>query len=222
MTKVEYAQYLGNILEEEIKTEDEFLGDQFHSLFQCFMPSGKNVEKVFIPIPNGEQFLQRLLPVYEVTQEETGKKIAEGVSPAYFCPVASGSEEEIIAEGNLYIQNLIEFAEFFKENALLKSLTSIKKVKLNSDKTVEKNDDLNLHLYDSLGHWNAENTDEKQLIEILNEAYYSINCDYFLSYYLQYPKYRNKPKTDFLKPYFNLWKLGYSCCFVNYELIISK
>ncbi|OAM31483.1 hypothetical protein A7P95_00165 [Eikenella longinqua] len=38
---------------------------------------------------------------------------------------------------------------------------------------------------------------------------YSVNCDYYLAAYLQYPLFRNKPKSDFLRPYFDLWQQGY-------------
>ena len=43
---------------------------------------------------------------------------------------------------------------------------------------------------------------------VLGEAYYSINCVYLLSVYLQYPNYAQKPQEDFLKPYFELYLAG--------------
>ena len=53
------------------------------------------------------------------------------------------------------------------------------------------------------------NTDYNSPEQVLDEAYYSINCDYYLSAYLQYPLYRTKPDSDFLRPYFDLWRQGY-------------
>ncbi|PAM93318.1 hypothetical protein B4N84_18720 [Flavobacterium sp. IR1] len=53
-----------------------------------------------------------------------------------------------------------------------------------------------------------ENSDESELIAVLDEAYYSISCDYFIAAYFQYPRYKNKPEIDFLEPYFRLWKQG--------------
>ena len=35
--------------------------------------------------------------------------------------------------------------------------------------------------------WQTSNTDYNSPEQVLDEAYYSINCDYYLSAYLQYP-----------------------------------
>ena len=57
--------------------------------------------------------------------------------------------------------------------------------------------------------WQTSNTDYNSPEQVLFEAYYSVSCDYYLSAYLQYPLYRTKPDSDFLRPYFDLWKQGY-------------
>ncbi|ATA90586.1 sodium:solute symporter [Capnocytophaga stomatis] len=65
-----------------------------------------------------------------------------------------------------------------------------------------------------------DNTDYESLISILREAYYSINCDYFLAAYLQYPNYNDKPNGDFLKPYFELWQRGFRFVINDNKLIL--
>ncbi|TDG36657.1 sodium:solute symporter [Pedobacter changchengzhani] len=67
-----------------------------------------------------------------------------------------------------------------------------------------------------------ENENEEKLNSVLSEAYYSINCDYYLSYYLQYPSFVDKPEQDFLKSYFEIWKNGHYCKFDKSRLIIYK
>ena len=62
---------------------------------------------------------------------------------------------------------------------------------------------------EAFGEWRISNTDYNSPEQVLDEAYYSINCDYYLSAYLQYPLYRTKPDSDFLRPYFDLWRQGY-------------
>jgi hypothetical protein len=222
MSKLEYCQYLAEVLDEDIEFDEDSLADNFYALFQTFMPKGENVEKVFAVVPSGELFLERLMPIYEVTSSETIIKMKEGVFPGYFCPIPTGSEGELLSEGNLHLKNLIEFARYFQADELLSLLQNIKGVRLREQSRADSKDLLNQYLYDFLTDWSIENSDKTELLEVLNEAYYSVNCDYYLSFYLQYPRYKNKPETDFLKPYFNIWKMGYYCGFENQELIISK
>ncbi|WP_239661723.1 hypothetical protein [Neisseria elongata] len=49
------------------------------------------------------------------------------------------------------------------------------------------------------GEWQTSNTDYNSPEQVLDEAYYSVSCDY----------YRTKPDSDFLRPYFDLWRQGY-------------
>ncbi|MNI58809.1 hypothetical protein D3C73_1139370 [compost metagenome] len=57
-------------------------------------------------------------------------------------------------------------------------------------------------------------------IEILDEAYYSIACDYWISYYLQWHRYGLK--GDPFAPYFELYRLGYSAVFAENKLYIGS
>ena len=53
MNQKEYAKYLGDLIGEEVDVETDCLDDQFFAYFQCFMPFGKDAEKIFEPITNG-------------------------------------------------------------------------------------------------------------------------------------------------------------------------
>jgi apolipoprotein C-I len=64
-------------------------------------------------------------------------------------------------------------------------------------------------LGEAFTEWRISNTDYESPEQILDEAYYSVNCDYYLAAYLQYPLFRSKPDNDFLRPYFDLWQQGY-------------
>lgn len=59
------------------------------------------------------------------------------------------------------------------------------------------------------------------LLGVLDEAYYSISCSYYLSVYLQYPRLKRKPETDFLQPYFELWQRGYDFIIEEEKLILA-
>jgi hypothetical protein len=65
-----------------------------------------------------------------------------------------------------------------------------------------------------------EHKDYNAPIEILDEAYYSIACDYWISYYLQWNRYGLK--GDPFAPYFELYKLGYNAVFAGKKLCIGR
>lgn len=59
-------------------------------------------------------------------------------------------------------------------------------------------------VYEAITEWMIDTQGLDAKLSVLGEAYYSVNCDYLLSAYLQYPNYAQKPQEDFLKPYFEL------------------
>lgn len=75
-------------------------------------------------------------------------------------------------------------------------------------------------LYETIFDVVSEHKNYDEPIEVLNEAYYSIACDYWLSYYLQWHRY--KLKGDPFAPYFELFALGYSAVFSDNKLYIGS
>lgn len=57
--------------------------------------------------------------------------------------------------------------------------------------------------------WRLDNLEHEPLLQVLDEAYYSVSCGYWLAAYLQYPAFKHTPAGDFLQPYFELWQCGY-------------
>lgn len=222
MNKKEYAQYLGNLIDDhEIDVENDDLSDQFYAYFQCFMPNGKDIEKIFSPLNKGDLLLERIRPIYKITEAQTLKQLDAGVIPGYFCPTPSQNKENLLDYAQEYIDDLKIFAQFIKDQTLTTLLNQVKSIiVVNQKQQLETEDTLNLHLYETISMWGLDNSDESGLIEILSEAYYSISCDYSLSYYLQYPVLKNKPTIDFLKAYYKIWKLGYHSKFSSKELLL--
>ena len=221
MTKKEYAEYLSKLIPEiEVDLESSDLSKEFYAYFQCFMPEGKNVEKIFEPLENGKSLLERILPIYKTTKDKSLQQFKDGSSPGYFCPNPIQNNEYLKELGKRHIENLKSFSTFFKESELEKMLNNVTEVIVSNEKIELKDEYLNSYLYDCISDWGIENEEEDKLFGILNEAYYSINCDYYLSYYLQYPSFTNKPIQDFLKSYFEIWKAGYYCKLEKEKLII--
>ncbi|GIM48615.1 hypothetical protein [Capnocytophaga stomatis] len=220
MTQKEYAQYLAELIGEEMDTDCDELEELFYGYFQSFMPDGKNVEKVFEPIENGQLLYQRIKPIFETTKEETTRAFEQNIAPGYFVPNKKGTEEELKAIGKELLAGLLEFASFVEEETLQNYLSEITEIEISDNKEQNFDDEKHVHLWETLLDWTIDNTDYESLISILREAYYSINCDYFLAAYLQYPNYNDKPNGDFLKPYFELWQRGFRFVINDNKLIL--
>lgn len=220
MTQKEYAMYLGNLIDEEIDTEADYLDDQFYAYFQCFMPYGENVDKVFEPITDGQLFYERIKSIFTTTEKEVLEIFEENAFPGYFVPSKKDNKDLLKEIGKQFLENLIVFAEFIKDEELITDLKEMNEIEISNTDEQDFDNEKHLNLYETFSDWRIENSDERDLIEVLDEAYYSVSCDYFLSAYFQYPRYKNKPEIDFLKPYFELWKQGYSFVLNNKTLIL--
>lgn len=102
----------------------------------------------------------------------------------------------------------------------MKDLKEINEIEISKTDKQDFDNEKHLKLYDVFSDWTIENSDENDLLALLDDAYYSISCDYFLSAYFQYPRYKNKPEIDFLKPYFELWTQGKRFVLNNNKLIL--
>ena len=224
MTQKDYFKFLVKLAElDHIETESEDYSDNLFGLFQCFMPNGKNIDQVFEPIPNGKLYADRIRQIYTITESEVTKKFEDGIAPAYFIPPkANCTETELIKIGNEIIEKFKLFASHIENTEVVDILNSIKNVKIVDTDIRDIDSHNHLLIEEAISDWTYDNTDEEDLIEILSEAYYSIACNYWLSYYFQYPRYADKPEFDFLEPYFNLWKAGYYCRFDSSDLLISN
>ncbi|UIR56788.1 hypothetical protein LZQ00_02980 [Sphingobacterium sp. SRCM116780] len=223
MDKKQYAEHLAQLVPGiEIDIEKRDLSDEFYAYFQCFMPDGKDIEKVFVSLEKGQELLERIIPIYEATQQKTLQQFKEGISPGYFCPDSTGNKELLEHLGKAHIESIKIFSQFLEDKELEQMLENVHEIVIYEEERELKNDYLNSYLYDTISDWSIENEDGDGLISILNEAYYSINCDYYLSYYLRFPTFKNKPEHDFLKSYFEIWKAGYYCKFDKTKLIIYK
>ncbi|WP_343306736.1 hypothetical protein AAHN97_06450 [Chitinophaga niabensis] len=220
MTQKEYAAYLGNLIGEEIDTERKFLEEQFYGYFQCFMPYGKDAEKIFEPISNGQLFYERVKPIFKTTEKEALAIFEQNASPGYFVPGKKEDTKLVKEIGERILKNLIAFAEFIEDGNLIKGLKEITEIEISNTDQQDFNNDKHLSLYEAFSDWRIENSDKSELVSVLDEAYYSISCDYFLSAYFQYPRYKNKPEIDFLKPYFELWEQGRRFVLSNSKLIL--
>ncbi|KAA8787579.1 tetratricopeptide (TPR) repeat protein [Paenibacillus sp. 4624] len=240
MDQQEYGRYLLAMGGEEFEPEEEEQVSEEHlyGFFQWFMPVGAGVERVFEPIPSGDRFLDRIRPIYEMLNPEdfTGEYV-----PGYFNGGQGTASEEMLRRlGEDLIKGLKslfsivpeddEAAEIAKE--ALQDLACVKEVvvlpqgelgKLEQRAIQGTNEEDSDAVYEALGDLLRSRSDYDEAIEILSEAYYSIACDYWVAYYLQWPRYKGLQEAEnCLYPYFELYRYGYNLHWTKTTLFIGK
>lgn len=226
MEKLEYFNYLRTIPALNFIGEadhPEHLEDNLYGIFQCFMPDGTGVEAVFSPLPDGDLLRERILPVYKLVEQKVRECLKQGIVPGYFVPeTIVCSDEELMQLGDQFINNIKTLSEYNNDNEFTELMAGITNVEIvKSREELDKSiDDTQDYIYDALSDYISDYIDSNDLLSILSEAYYSIACDYWLSYYLQYPAIKTDLNCDIFKPYFELWARGYYCSFKTDALLI--
>ena len=225
MTNFEYASRINEAagLDLSLDCKEIDLQDKLYGLFQCFMPDGVGVEAVFTPLQNGEALQTRIMPIYAVTAQQTREAFDQGVAPGYFCPPQDTKfdEEALKSLALAYVRNLKIFAEFIDDDELLKMLNEIKSARVQESFDLAHHEDgLANAVYEAITEWMIDAPKLDAKLWVLGEAYYSINCDYLLPVYLQYPNYAQRPQEDFLKPYFELYLAGRQITFERGEVVV--
>lgn len=221
----QYARYLLTLIEEEPDEDEEINEDGLFGYFQSFMPSGGGVERVFEPLSYGGELLKRIQPIYEMLDPADFE--GEGV-PGYFNGgQADAGTEQLTALGRQLTADLSRlFAECMEpeegEEAaeLLNGVTEYNV--LAPGKIEEWLEDREEIVWETLFDLIQEHSDDSEPIAILGEAYYSIACDYWVSYYLQWPRYWGLQQHDPLKAYFELYRLGYLVSYNGTKMLIGR
>lgn len=240
MDQQEYGRYLLAMGGEEMEPDqdDEVEADHLYGFFQWFMPTGAGVERVFEPLPDGQRFLDRIRPIYEMLnpQDFAGEYV-----PGYFNGGhEDASEETVRGLGEELINGLKalfslvseddEMADGAKE--ALQALEGLKEVavlppgeigKLEQELVQGTDEEAGEVVYEVLGELISSRSDYDETIEILNEAYYSIACDDWVAYYLQWPRYDGLQEAEnSLRPYFDLYRHGYNIHWTQTKLMIGR
>nr|WP_315082864.1 hypothetical protein [uncultured Campylobacter sp.] len=187
------------------------------------MPDGAGIDAVFAALQNGTELQARIMPIYAVAAQQTREAFDQGVVPGYFCPPQDPkfNDEALKSLALAYVRNLKIFAEFLGKSELLKMLEQIKSARVQEGFDFAHNkDELARTVYEAITEWMIDTPKLEARPWVLGEAYYSINCDYLLSAYLQYPNYAQRPQEDFLEPYFELYLAGRQIAFEHGEVVI--
>lgn len=224
MDKGTYAKYLLQLIDEEPDPyESEIDEALFYGYFQMYMPAGNGVKATFEPVEDGDAYLQRLLQIYVMLDPEDfrGNEV-----PGYFnSKVRDQPNEKLIDYGKQFIQSLKELINECSEKSdttdAAAYLSGIEEVRIVSHGSINDiREQYDAEIYETIFDIISNHKDYDEPIEVLDEAYYSIACDYWISYYLQWHRYGLK--GDPFAPYFELYRLGYSPIFAKNKLYIGS
>ena len=187
-------------------------------LFQQFRPSGDGIERLFADVPDGSQYVSRLREVFRSTNDPAG------ANDLYFvvrspCP---STDEELGEIGSAFLRELLALAEIIQNEELRRYLLRIERVEVVSKSHLNWNNDDNLLVMEVIHDWLGTIGEYEDRIMRMHEAYYSIACDFFLMYYLQWPYFANRCSRDIFRSYFELWQRDADASFEGQCLQIGR
>jgi hypothetical protein len=216
MTKLERLAYwkkvCGDIGPETWVNEE----DDLFAFFQRFRPYGRDVAKVFDGVYRGEEILVRLLRFYHHT--------TESADDAYFVvrnPVVA-TAAQLLEAVTQYLDKVRQMAEASETVELMGLLDALQiEVEKKNAPPHSALPEPNLALLnDTVTDWFLELDPETSEALLLKEAFYSMTCDYQLSWYVLWPLYQGSTRIqDPFDPYFRLWIYGAVLRFTNEELL---
>jgi hypothetical protein len=188
-------------------------------LFQRFRPHGDGVAAVFDGIPHAAEYIDRLQSVYRAAYHD------DWSGDAYFVvryPQAA-STAELASFGMEYVAGLRFLSGMLAKRGqprldqYLGRVTNAAVVPLAAARRMNDDDIL---VYEGVGEFMGELYDYEHPIIKLSEAYYSVACDYWLAWYLQWPYFTERIPKDVFLPYFELWARGHGCIFQGTSLYL--
>lgn len=178
--------------------------DDLFAFFDCFRPDGAGLEKVFAGVVGGEEILQRLRRIYELKETATafGYFVVRRSIPA--------SSEALVNLTIEHLEKVRQIAIHFDEEWLADQLKVLPDIKIKreaiSDKTRADFDAPESMVYEVTGDWFRSLEPIQSDALLMEEAFYSIACDYKIAHFLMWPLYRSHSEIeDPFKPYFELW-----------------
>jgi hypothetical protein len=99
---------------------------------------------------------------------------------------------------------------------------TVSKVEIVPPEVCSRKQDDHLSVHDPLCDILRGFYDYEDLAVQLREGFYSVACDYWLGWYLQWPYFQKQVPQDVFRPYFELWERGCEVAFREDSLDIAK
>jgi hypothetical protein len=190
--------------------------DHMAGFFQIFRPDGTRLEPLFNDIPDGLDVYQRLRQVYIATaggsdrgQEADAYFVVRNPRPA--------TDSELRGYALSQLSNWRQMAEAINQSELVDLLTPIPHVAVSHGIPPEPDpndtESLDVFIYDVQTDWHAQLMPQCPHTSWMREAFYYIDCDYYLARYVTWPWYKTSSSiTEPYEPHFRLWSHGAALC----------
>lgn len=187
--------------------------DHLAGFFQNFRPDGRALEPFFHEIPGGTKVYDRLRDVYDATANgyQDGSR-----TDAYFIvrKPATADHDTLIQSATRQLDNWRRMAEQDGETELVDMLTPLPEVRISTSEPPEIDpnccDSMDVYIYDvQTDWWHSNLSSICPHARWMREAFYYLNCDYYLARYVAWPWYRESSSIEEpYEPYFTMWLHG--------------
>jgi len=189
--------------------------DHLFYYFDFFRPDGAGVEKAFAGIVGGDEIVERLRLVFQATRESFQRYL-------YFivCRPLRATRKRLIELTIQHYEKIAQIARQAEALELVELFQSFPKVEVTTEPMPDRRQpDTNCPeswVYDIVGDWFSILDPIPSDALLMDEAFYSIACDYNIARYLMWPLYRNSTKIEEpFAPYFELWRHGAQAIFTE-------
>jgi hypothetical protein len=192
--------------------------DRWFGIFQGFRPDGAGVRKFFADSPDADDLVARIQLVCKAAHHD------EWARDAYFVVrrPTPATDEELIAFGRELLGELRTLAPILGQRDLIEGLGRIDRVEVVPPGACDRSCDDHLTIHESLGDSLGARRNRRHPASKYREGYYSVACDYWLGWFLQWPAYRHLTERDTFRPYFELWARGAEIAFQDGALAIAR
>lgn len=194
--------------------------DRWFGVFQGYRPNGDGVEAVFAGLPDSHDYVARLRSVCRATLHP------DWARDAYFVvrTPPPATDEELVGLGQELLSGLrlvAVLATLSGHRDLFEYLGGVSGVAVVAPGECNREDE-HMQVHEALGDILRGFHDYDHRAVQLGEGFYSVACDYWLAWYLQWPYFREWVPRDVFRPYFELWSRGCEVAFHDNSLFIAR
>lgn len=190
--------------------------DSTYAFFQIFRPHGEGVQAAFEDVVGGDEILRRLLDVYRATASTPGDWYFVVRDPP---PITRSRVLELLG---LHLAKFAQMAAAIGDDDAARLLKTPFRLEAVEGQTPwpPTTDDPEACVYDMRCDFMQSLEPQESHALLMEEAFYSIACDYYLSAHLLWPLYRHSTDIEepFL-PHFELWRHGVGYRFVGKDVV---
>lgn len=208
MTESEFFERCKSLVGDE--SDRAWDRDSMAGFLQCFRNDHSALRNLLADIPRGLSVYSRLVEIFEATSGHTTK----GRTNLYCIvrePVATASWELLLQAESL-IENFRKMAIAIGESDLVTELSPTPTIRLeycDPPDVAPSEYSLDAFIYDVQCDWHGNLSRFTDHATWMSEAFYYLNCDYYLARYANWAWYMDDSTIhDPFLPYFKLWRCG--------------